>query len=146
MFDLQEAGRKGSYHLRHSSALGEFKLASDAITTRLLKRAKRVVAQVPPEQMPHHRGYTMGSALLPEDRTAWPHAGWHRHRHHAGLTGSLRHDTTKSGDFYLAKTGDLELATSGDFFMATDSSPLTRRFLSWQGAVGRYPTRSRVTW
>ena len=44
-----------------------------------------------------------------------------------GLTGSLRHDETKSGDFYLAKTGDLELATSGDFFMATDTSlPLAR--------------------
>jgi len=38
-----------------------------------------------------------------------------------GLTGSLRHDETKSGDFYLAKTGDSQLATSGDFFMATDS-------------------------
>lgn len=26
----------------------------------------------------------------------------------------VRHDETKSGDFYLAITGDLELATSGD--------------------------------
>lgn len=63
-FDLEEAGRRGSYYLRHSSELGEFKLSSDTITTRLLKRAKRVVAQVPPEQMPTHRGYTIGSALL----------------------------------------------------------------------------------
>ena len=38
-----------------------------------------------------------------------------------GLTGLLRHDETKSGDFYLAKTGDFQLATSGDFFMATDT-------------------------
>jgi hypothetical protein len=38
-----------------------------------------------------------------------------------GLTGSLRHDETKSGDFYLAKTGDSQMATSGDFLMATDS-------------------------
>ena len=42
-----------------------------------------------------------------------------------GLTASLRHDETKSGDFHLAKTGDLELATSGDFFMATDSTEAT---------------------
>jgi len=40
MFDLEEAGRKGSYHLRHSSELGEFRLSSDAITNRLLKQAK----------------------------------------------------------------------------------------------------------
>ena len=70
-FDLEEAGRKGSYYLRHRSELGEFKLSSDAITTRLLKQAKRVVAQIPPEQMPHHRGYTIGSALL-FPKTAMP--------------------------------------------------------------------------
>lgn len=63
-FDLEEAGRQGSYYLRHTSELGDFKLSSDAITNRLLKQAKRVVAQIPPEQMPHHRGYTVGSALL----------------------------------------------------------------------------------
>ena len=67
-FDLEEAGRKGFYYLVHSSELGDFKLSSDAITTRLLKQAKRVVAQIPPENMPHHRGYTIGSALLfPKD-------------------------------------------------------------------------------
>ena len=64
MFDLEEAGRKGSYYLRHNSDLGEFKLSSDAITNRLLKRARRVVAQIPPKQLPPHRGYTIGSALL----------------------------------------------------------------------------------
>lgn len=64
MFDLEEAGRRGSYHLRHSSELGEFKLSSDAITNRLLKQAKRVVAQIPAEQLPPHRGYTIGSAIL----------------------------------------------------------------------------------
>lgn len=64
MFELEEAGRRGSYHLRHSSELGEFKLSSDAITNRLLGRAKRVIAQIPPEQLPKHRGYTIGSALL----------------------------------------------------------------------------------
>ena len=36
-----------------------------------------------------------------------------------GLTGLLRHDETKSGDFYLAKPGDLHRATRGEFFMAT---------------------------
>lgn len=67
-FDLQEAGRKGSYHLRHASDLGQFKLSSDAITNRLLKQAKNVVAQIPPDQMLPHRGYTIGSALLfPKD-------------------------------------------------------------------------------
>lgn len=64
MFDLEEAGRKGSYYLRHNSDLGEFKLSSDAITNRLLKQARRVVAQIPPKQLPPHRGYTIGSALL----------------------------------------------------------------------------------
>lgn len=64
MFDLEEAGGRGSYHLRHSSELGQFRLSSDAITNRLLRQARRVVAQVPPEQMPPHRGYTIGSALL----------------------------------------------------------------------------------
>lgn len=54
----------GSYFLRHRSGLGEFKLSSDAITNRLLERAKRLVAQIPPEQMPHYRGYTIGSAVL----------------------------------------------------------------------------------
>ncbi len=44
MFDLEEAGRKGSYYLRHTSELGEFKLSSDAITNRPLRQAKRVVA------------------------------------------------------------------------------------------------------
>src|SRR6476659_3711866 len=47
-------------------------------------------------------------------------AGWHRHRHHAGLTGS--HDTAnEEWGLQLAKTGDSDLATSGDFFMATDT-------------------------
>lgn len=64
VFDLHEAGHKGSYFLRHTSELGDFKMSSDAITTRLLKQAKQVVAQIPPEQLPGHRGYTIGSALL----------------------------------------------------------------------------------
>lgn len=64
MFDLEEAGRKGSHYLRHGSDLGEFKLSSDAITNRLVKQAKRVVADIPPEQLPPHRGYTIGSAVL----------------------------------------------------------------------------------
>jgi hypothetical protein len=64
MFDLVEAGRKGNYHLQHSSEVGQFKLSSDAITNRLKKRARRVIAQIPSELMPPHRGYTIGSALL----------------------------------------------------------------------------------
>jgi hypothetical protein len=64
VFDLVEAGRKGNYHLEHRSDLGHFKLSSDAITNRLKRRARKVIAQIPPEQMPPHRGYTIGSALL----------------------------------------------------------------------------------
>jgi hypothetical protein len=64
MFDLVEMGRKGNYYLQHDSELGHFKLSSDAITNRLKKRAARVIAQIPLEQMPPHRGYTIGSALL----------------------------------------------------------------------------------
>jgi hypothetical protein len=53
-----------------------------------------------------------------------------------GPQRALRHDKTKSGDFYLAKTGDSDLATSGDFFMATDNSPAR---ISW------LPTRKVAT-
>lgn len=63
-FDLQEAGRKGRYFLRHTSALGDFKLSSDTITTRLHRQIPGIVAQTPPEDLPAYRGYTIGSALL----------------------------------------------------------------------------------
>lgn len=63
-FDLVEAGRKGSYELQHRSELGDFRLSSDIITTRMLKKAKRILAQLPPERLPRDRGYTIGSALL----------------------------------------------------------------------------------
>jgi hypothetical protein len=58
-----------------------------------------------------------------------------------GLTGSLRHDETKSGDYYLAKTGDFDLATSGDFFMATDT--VTRRYVTY--SHGRSKQATAVT-
>lgn len=63
-FDLVEAGTKGRYHLHHMSALGEWWLKSDAITTRLLGKAAHAIAQVPPYRVPTDPGYTIGSAIL----------------------------------------------------------------------------------
>ncbi|WP_097186968.1 DUF6994 family protein [Ornithinimicrobium cerasi] len=63
-FDLEVAGRKGRYFLRHTSALGDFKLSSDAITTRLHRQIPRIVAQTRPEELPADPGYTIGSSLL----------------------------------------------------------------------------------
>lgn len=61
-FDLTEAGKPGSFHLRHESALGSFRLSSDAITHRYLRAP--VVKQVPTEDLPPGAGYTIGSALI----------------------------------------------------------------------------------
>ncbi len=51
-------------YLVHRSELGTFHLTSDAITTRLLGRAWRLVEQVPAELLPEDLGYTIGSAIL----------------------------------------------------------------------------------
>src|SRR5690554_3703225 len=53
----------GTY-LVHRSGLGEHHLTSDAITTRLLGRAWRVIETIAPEDLPEDLGYTMGSAIL----------------------------------------------------------------------------------
>lgn len=51
-------------YLVHRSGLGVFHLTSDAITTRLLGRAWRVVNEVPPDELPEDLGYTIGSSIL----------------------------------------------------------------------------------
>ena len=59
-------------YLVHRSRLGVFHLTSDAITTRLLGRAWRVVNEIPPEELPEDLGYTIGSAILfPGNRVVW---------------------------------------------------------------------------
>lgn len=51
-------------YLVHRSSRGVFYLASDAITTRLLGRAWRVLRQVPEQELPEDLGYTIGSSIL----------------------------------------------------------------------------------
>jgi hypothetical protein len=60
-FDLIHEGRS---HLTHRSSLGTFHLSSDAITTRLLDRAARVIRTIPEPEIPPYGGYTAGSALV----------------------------------------------------------------------------------
>lgn len=55
---------EGGSHLTHRSSLGTFFLSSDAITTRLLDRAARVIRTIPDAEIPPYRGYTTGSALV----------------------------------------------------------------------------------
>lgn len=58
-------------YLVHRSSHGVFHLASDAITTRLLGRAWRVVNKIPAEALPEDLGYTIGSSILfPGNRVA----------------------------------------------------------------------------
>lgn len=60
-FDLTLEGKS---HLAHRSSLGTFHLSSDAITTRLLGRASRVIRTIPEAEIPSYRGYTAGSAII----------------------------------------------------------------------------------
>ncbi|GGG72578.1 hypothetical protein GCM10011374_41650 [Kocuria dechangensis] len=60
-FDLAPEPRS---YLAHRSPLGVFRLSSDAITTRLRKRASRVVRDLPDHELPEWGGYTAGSALV----------------------------------------------------------------------------------
>jgi hypothetical protein len=60
-FDL--APEPKSY-LAHRTHLGEIRLSSDAITTRLQKRAARVIRRIPENDVPQYLGYTAGSALV----------------------------------------------------------------------------------
>ncbi|WP_426303157.1 DUF6994 family protein [Arthrobacter sp. R-11] len=51
-------------YLVHRSSNGVFFLASDAITTRLHKRAGHIVRNIPPEDLPTWPGYTIGSSIV----------------------------------------------------------------------------------
>lgn len=55
-----EAGSRLDYR----SPLGVFHLSSDAITTRPLDRAARVIRTIPEAEIPPYGGYTAGSALV----------------------------------------------------------------------------------
>jgi hypothetical protein len=48
----------------HRSSRGVFLLSSDAFTTRLGKKAGRVIREIPDEEMPEDLGYTVGSAIV----------------------------------------------------------------------------------
>lgn len=60
-FDL--APERNAY-LVHRSSHGVFFMASDAITTRLHKRAGRIIRNIPPEALPEQLGYTIGSYIV----------------------------------------------------------------------------------
>lgn len=59
-FDLAPERR----HLVHRSSRGVFLLSGDAFTTRLGKKAGRVIREIPDEEMPEDLGYTVGSAIV----------------------------------------------------------------------------------
>lgn len=60
-FDLSPEPKS---YLAHRSHLGEFRLSSDAITTRLQKQAASLISSIPKDDIPPYRGYTAGSALI----------------------------------------------------------------------------------
>jgi hypothetical protein len=60
-FDLTMEPRA---YLVHRSSSGVFFLASDAITTRLRKKAWNVIRDIPEDDLPEYLGYTPGSALV----------------------------------------------------------------------------------
>lgn len=51
-------------YLVHRSSSGVFFLASDAITTRLRKKAWKVIRDIPEDDLPEYPGYTPGSSLV----------------------------------------------------------------------------------
>lgn len=51
-------------YLVHRSSNGVFFMASDAITTRLQKRAGRIIRNIQPEDLPAWPGYTIGSSIV----------------------------------------------------------------------------------
>lgn len=60
-FDLAPESKA---YLVHRSSNGVFFMASDAITTRLQKRAGRIIRNIPPEDLPAWPGYTVGSSIV----------------------------------------------------------------------------------
>ena len=63
VFELDASGPKSRY-LVHDSELGRFRLASDAITTRMNNRARHLLAQICDSELPPHPGYTIGSSIV----------------------------------------------------------------------------------
>lgn len=51
-------------YLAHRSQRGVFRLSSDAITTRLLRKAAAVICDIPESELPPYRGYTARSTLV----------------------------------------------------------------------------------
>jgi hypothetical protein len=51
-------------YLVHRSSDGVFFMASDAITTRLQRRAGGIISNIPPEDLPAWPGYTIGSSIV----------------------------------------------------------------------------------
>lgn len=64
MFTLDASGPKSRYLIHDSEQLGRFRLASDAITTRMNNGARRLIAKIPDAQLPPHAGYTIGSSII----------------------------------------------------------------------------------
>lgn len=69
-------------YLVHRSSSGVFFLASDTITTRLRKKARNVIRDIPQDDLPKYRGYTPGSTRScfqatgsAENRLSMVHAG-----------------------------------------------------------------------
>lgn len=51
-------------YLVHRSSNGVSFMASDAITTRLKKRARRIIEKIPQKELPEWPGYTVGSSIV----------------------------------------------------------------------------------
>lgn len=61
---LDASGPKSRYLIHDSEELGRHRLTSDAITTRMNRRARRIIAQIPEAELPPHRGYTISSSIV----------------------------------------------------------------------------------
>lgn len=64
VFELDASGPKSRYLVHDSPQLGRFRLSSDAITTRMNNRARRLIERIPRERLPEHAGYTIGSSII----------------------------------------------------------------------------------
>lgn len=117
VFELEPAGRPGSYHLRHQSSLGLFELSSDAFTNRL--RNAPIAKSMTEDELPANLGYTIGSAMVfPRNRvdgqqTINQRKGTHPRvrdrpdlfleclrRHYLGLSSPLADCLGRYGEFF----------------------------------------------
>lgn len=51
-------------YLVYRSQTELFRFTSDAFTTRMIGKASKVIAQIPPTEVPEHYGYTIGSSII----------------------------------------------------------------------------------